>query len=170
MKAKASVLFGAVFLIFFNCLGDDSNDVDKAVGGSANMAIIAHPDSINAWRTAGSLEQERRQGFRMSDIYAKAGKPILVSGDLAVQLAKLLDDPHTYLRPGMSLKGCIPMPEVVIAYMRGDKEVDAYFCFECNVLVVGQVQSDFDRGRPAILKIMKKIFPNDPQIQSLKDS
>lgn len=169
MKAKASILFVAVFLILFNCFGDGSNDVDKAVGGSENMAIIANPDSVNAWRTVASLKQAYRQGFQMPDLLAKAGKPIPVSKDLAAQLAKLLEDPRTYLRPGTSLKDCIPIPDVDIAFMRGNVEVDAYFCFECNVLVVAQVQSDIDRGRTAIVKVVKQIFPNDPQIQSLKD-
>jgi len=169
MKAKASILFGAVFLILFNCFGDGSSDVDKAVGGSANMTVIVNPDSVNAWRTVASLKQEYKQGFQMPELLQKAGKPISVSKDLAAQLAKLLEDPHTYLRPGTSIKDCIPVPDVVIAFMRGNREVDAYFCFECNVLVVGEVQSDIDRGRPAILKTVKKIFVNDPLIQSLKD-
>jgi hypothetical protein len=133
------------------------------------MAVIVNPDSINVWRTAGSLEQERRQGFRTSDIYTRLGKPIPVSKILAAQLAKLLDDPHTYLRPGTPLKGCIPIPEVLVAYTRGNKEVDAYLCFECNVLVVGEAQSDFDRARPAILKIVKQMLPYDSRIQSLTD-
>ena len=169
MKAKASILFGAVFLIFFNCFGDGSSDVDKAVGGSANMTVIVNPDSVNAWRTVASLKQEYKQGFQMPELLQKAGKPISVSKDLAAQLAKLLDDPHTYLTPGKSIKDCIPVPDMVIAFMRGNREVDAYFCFACNVLVVGEVQSDIDRGRPAILKTVKKIFVNDPQIQSFKD-
>ncbi|HXB58915.1 MAG TPA: hypothetical protein VNU95_05100 [Candidatus Acidoferrales bacterium] len=167
MKAKASIL-GAVFLITFKCLADDGSGVDKAVGGSANMTVIAYPDSIDAWRTVASLKQERKMGFQMPELLEKAGKPIPVSKDLAAQLAKLLEDPHTYLKPGTSLKDCIPVPDVVIAFMRGNREVDAYFCFEYNVLVVDQVQSDIDRGRPAILKTVKQIFRNDQEIQSLK--
>ena len=169
MKAKASIFLAAVFFILFNCFGDGSSDVTKAVGGSANMAVITNPDSINVWRTIGSLAQEGRQGYRPSDIYARVGKPIPVAKDLAAQLAKLLDDPHTYLKPGTPLKGCVPVPEVLVAYARGDKEVDTYFCFECNVLVVGDAQSDFDRAHPAILKVVKKMLPNDYYIQSLKD-
>ena len=92
MKAKVSILLGAFFFILFNCFGDGSGDVTKAVGGSENMAVILNPDSVNTWRTAGSLEQERRQGFRTADIYAKVGKPIPVSKKLAAQLAKLLDE------------------------------------------------------------------------------
>jgi hypothetical protein len=109
MKAKAAILFGAAFLFLFNSLGADTSDVDKAFGGSANLAIMSGADSVNAWRTIGSLEQEHRQGFKMSDLYAKAGKPIPVSKDLVAQLVKALQDRHTYLRPGISLKdyaGC----------------------------------------------------------------
>jgi hypothetical protein len=169
MKAKVFVLLGALFLIVSCCFADDSSDVTKAVGGSANMAVITNPDSINVWRTIGSLAQAGRQGYRTSDIYSRAGKPIPVSKNLAAQLAKLLDDPHTYLRPGTPLKGCVPVPEVLVAYARGNKEVDTYLCFECDVLVVGDAQSDFDRARPAILKVVKKMLPNDYYIQSLKD-
>jgi hypothetical protein len=169
MKAIAAILFVTTFLFLFNCLGDGTSDVTKAVGGSANMAVITNPDSINVWRTIGSLAQEGRQGYRTSDIYSRAGKPIPVSKNLAAQLAKLLDDPHTYLRPGTPLKGCVPVPEVLVAYALGNKEVDTYLCFECDVLVVGDAQSDFDRARPAILKVVKKMLPNDYYIQSLKD-
>jgi hypothetical protein len=168
MKAKAVILFGAVFLIFFQCFGDNGSDVAKAFGGSAYLATVANADSVNAWRTIGSLEQETRQGFKMADIYSRAGKPTPVSKSLGAPLAKQLQDRHSYIRPGTALKGCIPVPEVLIAFTRGNQEVDAYFCFECNVLVVGQVQSDFDPGRPAILKLVKQIFPNDSFIQSLK--
>jgi len=132
------------------------------------MAIVASADSANAWRTIGSLKVERNQGFGISDLYAKAGNPTPVSRDLAAQLSKALQDRHIYIRPGISLKGAVPMPEAVVAFTRGDKEVDVYLCFQSNIMVVGQALSDFDPGRPGILKIVKKIFPNDRKIQSLK--
>jgi hypothetical protein len=170
MKAKAFILFGAVFLIFSKCFGDDSSDVARAFGGSTNMAVVANADSAYAWRTVGSLELARRQGFKMADLYAKAGKPVPVSKNLAAYLSRVLQDRRAYIKPGISLKGDVPMPETVVAFMCGDKEVDVYFCFADNTMVVGQAQSDFDRARPPILKVMKKLFPNDSQIQSLKDS
>jgi hypothetical protein len=168
MKAKAFILFGALLLIFSQCFGDDASDVTRAFGGAANIAIIANADSANAWRTIGSLKVARHQGFGISDLYAKADKPAPVSKDQAAQLAKLLQDRHTYIQPGISLKGSVPMPEAVVAFTSGNKETDVYFCFQSNIMVVGQAQSDFDPGRAAILKIVKKIFPNDPQIQSFK--
>lgn len=169
MKAKAFILFAAVLFIFFKCLGDDTNDVSKVFGGKEAAAIIRNADSAKAWKTLGLVEKEqyeagKRAGFNPADFYRKAGDPILVSNDMASQLSKALLDKHSYSNIGSSLKDCEPEPGVVITFSEGNKSVDVFFCFDCKILIVNNIQCDFDPGCPGFLEIMKKIFPSDRKI------
>jgi hypothetical protein len=52
------------------------------------------------------------------------------------------------------------------------KTVDVVFCFQCDILSVYQngvavASEDFDPIRPALVPLMKKLFPKDGEIQSL---
>lgn len=178
MKAKATVLFAAVFLILFKSFGDDTNDVSNVFGGKAAAAIIANADSVKAWRTLGSIEIEqyghkyegKRFNINPADLYRKSGKGILVSTNSAAELGRLLLDKNSYPPPGLFGKNCEPEPGVVVTFSQGNKGVDVFFWFECKILVVNNMQTDFDPSCAAFLKIIKNIFPNDRKIQSLTDS
>ena len=174
------ILFAAaIFLAVFKCCGDDSdNDTTRVAavfGGSQNVAIIAHADSVKAWRTLGSVEADKpyqpgqNVDFKYQDYYLKTGKPILVSTNLAVKLSRLLLDKNTYPEPTGMGKDCLPDPPVVVTFSKGGKSVDVFLCFGCKILIVNKIQnqSDFDPGAEAILKVVKKIFPKDRKIQSI---
>jgi hypothetical protein len=86
------------------------------------------------------------------------------------QLAALLLDPRSYV--WNEAKGCDPLYGVRLEFKRKDETVDVIFCFECDILTVyhnGVAGSgeDFDPIRPALVPLMKEIFPKDGEIQSL---
>jgi hypothetical protein len=165
MKAtKFLILFCATVLISSGC--SNSKQLASQFGGVENVTIITKPDSVNAWRTIGSLNPRES---RNKDFYKKTGVANLVTTDLAAQLSKILLDKHSYLQLGGTLKLCLPEPGVVITFSNGKKDVDVFFCFECNILIAPGGSTDFDPCRPQLVRIMKQIFPKDPQIQSLNE-
>ena len=70
-------------------------------------------------------------------------------------------------------KGCEPIFGVRLEFTQGDKAVDLFFCFECDILAVyfgGKPvgSEDFDTMRPQLVEIAQKVFPEDKVIQGLK--
>jgi hypothetical protein len=176
----------AYFLILFigtaivcSCFAADDIWPTNELGGIENAAIVAKPVSVMAWRTVGSLELRSRSfgSFTPAHLYQKSGAGNLVSTNLASQLSNLLLDQTSYPHnDGLWAKNCLPEPAVVVTFSNGKKNVDIFFCFECNILIVKTnekvmtdgLQTDFDPGHAKILAVIKKIFPKDQQIQSLQ--
>jgi hypothetical protein len=193
MKAKAALLLGAVFLFLFKTEGDDTNRLDIALGGSENVAMIANADSVQAWRTLGSVKQEQfeqrkliagdKPDYSPADFYIKSGQPILVSTNLVLKLSQLLLNKDYGLNNG-SHKLCDASPVVVFSFSKGNHHVEVFFCFACNIMSVEpvdeevridhnfglkRIEHDFDDERSAVLQVIKKVFPDDSLLQSLKD-
>ncbi len=110
-----------------------------------------------------------------------AGFPIVSTGKardarFAARVAAVLRDKGTYEfdRP----KGCILRPGVAFRLWKGKQSVDLALCFECDILVVvardeagksvHRASKDFDPGRPALVKLARDAFPDDPEIQALR--
>jgi hypothetical protein len=168
---KTINLYRALFIAFISLLGGSSHvkggDVESGLGGITNAAIIAAPSSVKAWRTIGSMEPDTGS---YSNYFQKFGQAVLVSTNLAKRLSKVLLAEKSYFRSDDIKKACAPTPGVVLTFSNGKDEVNVFFCFECNILVVQGMRNDFDPSRAKLLRIMKQIFPKDAQIQSLKRS
>jgi hypothetical protein len=161
--SRALLVAGVSLLCGFSQVKGGS--VENGLGGTENAAIIAGPSSVKAWRTVGSMQPDSGSS---ADYYKKFGQAVLVSTNLAKRLSKVLLAEKSYFRANGMNKACAPAPGVVVTFSNGKDEVDVFFCFECNILVVQGMRSDFDPSRAKLLRIMKQIFPKDPQIQSLK--
>jgi hypothetical protein len=66
------------------------------------------------------------------------------------------------------------MPGFVVAFTRAEGEIDIFLCFECDMLAVHvgenyRAQADFDPSHNELLRIIKTLYPNDEQAQSLRD-
>jgi hypothetical protein len=114
----------------------------------------------------------------------KADQPVVVPPEIANRLSRVMLSPRNFDRSQRaSCKACICLPEVVIQFKRGDREVEFWFSYYCNG-VYGQRQvdfvklpeykadqvpswADFTPGRPDLVRLMKLIFPKDEQIQAL---
>ena len=161
---KTLALFSAAILISFNCFGSDASN---RFGGVENSAIVAKPVSVKAWRTVGSVKSSP------GDYFEKFGNPIIVSTNLAAHLSKVLLNESSFENSSSTPKQCLLEPGIVVTFSSGKHDLDVFFCFECNVLVVKsetkEIGNSFDPSRVELVQIMKKIFPKDPQIQSLKE-
>lgn len=142
-------------------------------------AIVAAPESVEAWRTVGSLHSDTAVP---NDYYKRSGKGILVSTNLAAALSKAILDSKTYPHfdgpiPG---KDCFPEPGVAVRFTKGKRRIDFFVCFECNIVIMFDspekepdlaqgAQADFDPGHNKLLQIVKRVFPKDRQIQALRN-
>jgi hypothetical protein len=154
--------------------------VVQNIYGPTNIAIIAKPDSVRAWRSVGSL----RDSGHPEDYYEKSGNGVAVSEKRAKELSKLLlrDDSYPPLPvpggPPSAEKNCSPLPGVIVTFFKGNQSVNLFFCFDCDILQVNidwknphriprPSITDFDPSASKLARVMKNIFPNDPQIQAL---
>lgn len=128
-------------------------------------AIVKSPATVTAYRLADSSTYRAK----IAD-YKTVGDPVDVDAETMKQLAETLLDPRGYLWD--LAKGCDPLYGVRLEFKRKDETVDVVFCFQCDILsvyhngVAGESE-DFDPIRPALVPLMKKIFPKDGEIQSL---
>jgi hypothetical protein len=103
--------------------------------------------------------------------WPRKGAAVTVDAATSKRIADLLLDEASYYRGPP--KKCLPMPGVQLRFERGTSVVSVLLCLECRILAVrgpgGRSDlDDFDPVAPALLEIVKTLFPKDPVIQSLK--
>ena len=152
--------------------------ISKLFGGEANIQIISAPETVQAWRTVGFLRKaatDEPAPAEWADFYKKAGEPVTVERALAEELRTRLLDFKTY-RYDLGSKNCPrPTPGFVLTFSQGRRSVDVFFCFECNDVVVRaaggkETFGDIDPSRNELLRLIKRIFPNDLNVQGLPET
>ncbi|MEK6235768.1 MAG: hypothetical protein N2C14_13755 [Planctomycetales bacterium] len=103
--------------------------------------------------------------------YKVVGDPITLKRKIFQPLGVALTSDSAY--SWKVLKPCEPNFGARIQFVKGKDQVDVLFCFGCDILAVYHNgkhvgDEDFDVSRARYVGIMKKIFPDDPVIQSLK--
>ncbi len=143
--------------------------------GDRAIAILDDAKIVEVYRI-NPIQTSERKGELIQNY------PILSRGKdqderFANALRKILLDAATY---SFELsKGCMFEPGVAFRIRTPGGTLEVILCFQCNELnfVVedargGRIRDkieDFDNARPALLKLAKTAFPDDPVIQSLKD-
>jgi hypothetical protein len=143
-------------------------NVNKLFGGPDGLKPILEPEKVEAYRVArptaageplpGALRVEMVSG------------PVVVDDKTVRELAAILKSPATY--DWDSSKGCIFDPGVMFRFIGEESSTEVVFCFSCNELQVyrnGQrgKGEDFDNARGRLASIMKRVFPDDEEIQKL---
>jgi len=163
MKAIKFLALTSFVLTSFNCFGDDG----AKLFGIESASIIAESVSVKACRTVGS------RTLSPPEYFEKARDSLNVSTNLARRLSQVLLNEKSYEFSNSSTGSCVLQPIVAITYSDGKRDVDVYFCFDCTVLVVKsqtkEVGNRFGPSRAELVQIIKEIFPDDSQIQSLKE-
>lgn len=96
--------------------------------------------------------------------------PVALDVSTSRELVALLLNPKSY---SDNLKPCEPMPGVKVRWKKEGQEVQVVFCFECSTLWFysqekQRDQREFDPVEKKLIALMKRIFPKDDAIQSLK--
>ena len=141
--------------------------------GSEPLAIIAGATDAEAYRIEGNdLSPAARtgDGQRLGRFQVRSGPDRLEEAWLR-QLKEVLFDEASYEWARHKL--CRPTPGVGIRYRQGGRETHLYLCFECEMLGIGLPGSerweDFDPANAKLARIVKEVFPGDPEIQALKE-
>jgi hypothetical protein len=135
---------------------------DGIFGDSAG--VVRSPERVLALRLA---KQQRPFAGAYAD-WPADGAPVAVDPALAAELARLLFDDASYRPADAPPKTCIFNPGVRIDFVRGASTAPLYLCFDCLQLVGPKGGADFDPAARAFGAVVKKLFPKDPEIQSLK--
>ena len=147
-----------------------SAKVEQLFGGPEAMAALRAPDSTQAWSTTAefAVKKGTETKGKLAD-YVILNGPVPVKESISTAIAGLLKKD---IYEWNMAKGCEPIPGVAIEYTKGGDKLLIFFCFECDILLTylngKRVDGeDFDRIHRALANEVKKIFPNDPDIQKL---
>jgi hypothetical protein len=139
--------------------------------GEETLATLRGATRMEAFRVSPEGKDAADDRERMG------GYPILGRGRVKVApkaLTAVLLDEKTY--DFGSAKRCLFSPGVGYRVWKGKRAVDVLLCFSCNELrVVGpaadgsvrEATEDFDRVRERLVKLAKRSFPEDAEIQGL---
>jgi len=147
----------------------DAANVTRLFGGPAGLKPILAPDKVEAFRVA----RRTRQGDEPPSAFGGAeivSGPVRVDDNTARDLAEILKSPGTYSWD--SAKGCIFDPGVAFRFGGKSSIIEVVFCFSCNELQIYQGgqrvgAEDFDKARGRLASIMKRVFPDDGEIEKL---
>jgi hypothetical protein len=154
---------------------DESARVENLLGGSSSYSLVgghSFGGSVTALRVDSAKGATGDSGAG-----AIAGFPIispampLTDADAAA-LGRILTDDATY--DWGRTKGCRFRPEIVVRWTRLGSTVDALFCFTCDEVAFlndGKYvdTEDFDARRADLVRIVKRTFPDDVEIQALRE-
>lgn len=140
--------------------------------GEPALAVLREADRVEVFR----LKNERaEEGEERVGNYAVTVRGKEQGRNFAARLREVLTDEGTYVWD--SGKGCDFDPGVGYRVWKGEQRIEVVLCFSCDQLVVfspkaadGSVRSasaDFDPARPALVKLAKEAFPDDPVVQAL---
>jgi hypothetical protein len=169
LRTMAVLALGYVLLLAYLHYNSDA-ELRKTFGGSAGLAALRSADRVEAYRIDKLPEPITSVSVSPSDFPVLAG-PVAVSETDNLTLRRTLEDRSSYrhLR-----KACIPQPGVRLDFIHGADRLSVLLCFECDAAMNYMNGSyigggDFDDMRPALVGIVRSIFPNDQKIQSLNE-
>ncbi len=135
----------------------------------AEQEIVATPDTVHAWRLQdGPISPGGRKRIEWQN-WPTAGPMLTVDVLTARELSAILSDPRSFA-PG-PLRSSIPRPGIKLRFTRGLRAVVAMLSFDSKGATfygTGQ-QANFDPSAAALIRIIKRLFPEDAVIQSLKE-
>jgi hypothetical protein len=145
-------------------------NVNKLFGGSDGLQVVLRPDKVEAFRVAPQHKAPKEEGSEIIGGASILSGPVAVDETTARELAEILRNSDTY---GWDFaKGCKFDPGVVIRFASRTSTIDVVFCFHCEELQIWRDGrpvggEDFDAASRKLAAIMKRIFPEDREIQDL---
>jgi hypothetical protein len=137
---------------------------DSFVGAQQVTAQRLH------WRVEDKVSPNELSNYRR-------GQSIPVSASEAEKLKRLLQRSSSYYQ-GSAVKACVPDYGVLFIFRSGERTVQVALCFNCNMLRIFDgaddkargvnTLMDFDPMRSELVAVVKKVFPDDAEIQNLE--
>lgn len=139
-------------------------------GGGTSTDVLAAPQAVEAFRIDPALPPKDPAAPRIGD-FAITSEPVVLDAAAVQELSQILLDPDTY--DWLRAKGCEFSPGVGLRLVKDASRVEIAMCFECDELMIFRMgqrvnMEDFDAARPRLVALMKRLFPADAKIQSLK--
>jgi hypothetical protein len=135
--------------------------VEDFLGGKAAYDTVAAPDRVYAWLLTSQTDASQTKTNRTAAMAVDALTSQLIS--------RALTNFASYA--WLDEKSCTPDYGVDLRFVKGAQNVDVLWCAECDHLLVtynGQsAEKDCDGARPALVRAMQTIFPNDWIIRNL---
>jgi hypothetical protein len=152
---------------------EQSDEVAEMFGGASIIETIQNPDRVTAQR----LQWKGREAiadpvWAFEPDYEPLAEPVEVSNADWRRLTILLTSRRSYEWENDDSKSCEPEYGVRLAFERGDRHVEVWLCFECDIFVVYEqgrriAYEDFDLIHNALAEVMQSLFPDDEAIQTL---
>lgn len=170
LKLIATILVSCVPFLAAGCGKPDSR-VATLFGGEKTLSALTAPDSIEALRIdPTSFGTAPADAERVIVGYPITSTPVKLSVEQTKELIAILAAPGTYSFD--IAKGCEFMPGVALRAQAGKQDVVVLLCFSCKELAiyVGGKRvgtEDFDNAAEKLKTLVKKLFPEDKEIQGL---
>ncbi len=172
-KAIVGVVLAAALLATFVMIREGpslekQSSVTKMFGGEDGLLTVTHPTKVKAYRLKSDPENLSPD---LKDYDVSVG-PVSVPDAVAAKVSAVLVSRRSY---GWDYaKGCLPRYGVRLSFLRGSDQVDVYLCLECRILGVtrngtGTGGEDFDPMNAVLVSAVKSLFPDDSEIQKLKE-
>lgn len=110
------------------------------------------------------VPQHTNEQLKNPTLIPTLGEPVVVPDEVREELARLLLDPSSYLPRGTTVFCGDPVYGKKVRFLRGEEQVEVYFCFGCQQLTVLQGTTRCGGGYfiPAgrqIQSLIEKLFP-----------
>lgn len=147
--------------------------MSRLFGSAESLAIVREATRVEAYRLAPPNGVNRVHVDTSPLEYRTTAGPVIVKSELAEALQETLLSPQTYR--WRVVKECgYPVYGVKLSFFRGSERVDVYLCLKCSVLAVVRDEqvvgiADFDYGERVFFDAVKKLIPQDAEIQAIRN-
>ncbi len=169
LRTMGALALGYILLLAYLHYQSEA-EMRRRVGGPAALAALRYAEQVEAYRIGELADRDNWQNAGLADYPILKGPLAVAPADIQT-LTSTLQDRDSYSRVP---KGCTPLPGVRVDFVHGNDRLSVLLCFECdsalyylNDKIAGG--GNFDPARPALVRIVRPLFPNDPKIQSLTE-
>lgn len=138
--------------------------------GERVFRVLSEPESVVVYTVEPRIPEEGsaepRPALHGYPIVREAGRH---DAAVAWRFSEVLLSPESY--DFSDAKKCIFEPGVGLRFVRGAEEAVALLCFHCDEWAVdAEDTEDFDAARPALVRLVKEVLPDDAGVQGLSES
>jgi hypothetical protein len=154
-----------LFVLLSGCAGPT---LTEDVLPPAEKSIVAFPDRVEVFRlTDGPISPGGRKRVEWQD-WPTSGAALVADVATARELSAILSEPRSFA-PGPP-RSSIPRPGVKVRFTRNLHSVVALLAFDSKgaTFYGSGEQANFDPSAPELTRLIKRLFPADAVIQSLK--